>query len=90
MTSHRWNLKFKTNEQKGREVKIIKTGRETKHKRLLNIESKLRVAGGVVGGGWAKWVRGIKEGTCWEHWVLYIGDESLESTPEIIIALYAN
>ena len=42
-------------------------------------------------GGWAKWVRGIKEGTCWdEQWVLYIGDGSLESTPEIIIALYAN
>ena len=42
-------------------------------------------------GGWAKWVRGIKEDTCWdEHWVLYIGDESLESTPEIIIVLYAN
>ena len=39
-------------------------------------------------GGWAKWVRGIKEDTCWdEHWVLYIGDES---TPEIIIALNAN
>ena len=51
MTSHMWNLKFKTNEQKGREVKIIKTGRGTKHKRLLNIESKLRVAGGVVGEG---------------------------------------
>ena len=38
------------------------------------MENKLRVAGGVVGvGGWAKWVRGIKE-----------------STPEIIVALYAN
>ena len=46
------------------------------------MENKLRVAGGVVGGGWAKWVRGIEEDTCWdEHWVLYIGDESLESTP---------
>ena len=42
-------------------------------------------------GGWAKWVRGIKEETGWdEHWVLYIGDESLESTLKIIIALYAN
>ena len=55
------------------------------------MENKLRVAGGFVGGGMAKWVRGIKEVTCWdEHWVLYIRDESLESTPEIIIALYAN
>ena len=29
----------------------IKTGRGTKQKRLLNTEKKLRVAGGVVGGG---------------------------------------
>ena len=28
-----------------------KTGRGTKHERLLNMENKLRVAGGVVGGG---------------------------------------
>ena len=42
-------------------------------------------------GGWAKWVRGIKEDTCWdEHWVLYIGDESLESAHESIVALDAN
>ena len=28
---------------------------------------------------------GIKEGTCQdEHWVLYISDESLNSTPEIM------
>ena len=25
------------------------------------MENKQRVAGGIVGGGWAKWVRGIKE-----------------------------
>ena len=38
-------------------------------------------------GRWAKWVRGIKEGTSWDkHWVLHIGDELLESIPEIIIA----
>ena len=42
-------------------------------------------------GGWSKRARGIKEDTCWdEPWVLHVGDESLESTPEIIIALYAN
>ena len=41
-------------------------------------------------GEWAKWVRGIKEDTWDEHWLLYIGDESLESTPEVIIALLAN
>ena len=40
-------------------------------------------------GGWAKWARGCA--CCWdEHWVLYVGDESLDSTPEIITALYAN
>ena len=29
----------------------IKTGRGSKHKRLLNMENKQRVTGGVVGGG---------------------------------------
>ena len=30
--------------------------------------------------GRARWVMGIKEGTCWEeHWVLYVSDESLNS-----------
>ena len=57
----------------------------TKHKRLLNAENKLRVARGVVSG------RIGKEDSCWdEYWLLYIGDKSLESTPEIIIVLYAN
>ena len=29
--------------------------------------------------GWAKWVRGIEEDTCWNGcWVLYVGDESLD------------
>ena len=50
--------------------------RGTKHKRLLNIENILRVVEGLWVGGWAKWVRHIKEDTCWDdHWVLYIGDE---------------
>ena len=41
-------------------------------------------------GGWARWVM-VMKGTCWdEHWVLHVGDESLGSTPEIIIALYPN
>ena len=31
-----------------------------------------------------------KEGTCDEHWVLYVSDESLNLTPETNIALYAN
>jgi len=29
-------------------------------------------------------VMGIKEGTCDEHWVLYVSDESLNSTPETL------
>ena len=34
---------------------------------------------------------GIKEGTCAdEHWVLYVGDDSLNSIPEANIALYVN
>ena len=33
---------------------------------------------------------GIKEGTWDEHWVLYVSDESLNSTLEIIITLYVN
>ena len=38
-----------------------------KSQRLLMIENKLRVDGGEVGGAWAKWVMGIKEGTGDEH-----------------------
>ena len=38
-----------------------------------------------------KWVMDIMEGTCWdEHWVLYVSDESLNSTWETIITLYIN
>ena len=49
---HRRTLKDKTDEHKGRgNKKNIKTGRGTKHKRLINMENKLRVTGGVVGGG---------------------------------------
>ena len=41
--------------------------------------------------GWAKWMMGIKEDTYSdEHWVLYVSDESLNSTPETNIALYIN
>ena len=63
----------------------MKTEREANHKRLLTTETELRVAGGEVGGA-----MGIQEGTCWdEHWVSYVSDESLNSTPETI-ALYIN
>ena len=29
----------------------------------MNMEKKLRLTGGLWEGGWAKWVRGIKEST---------------------------
>ena len=49
------------------------------------------VVGGEVGGVWAKWMMGIKEGTCYdEHWVICVSDESLNSTPETNIILYVN
>ena len=55
------------------------------------IENKLRVDGGRWVGGWARRVMGRKEGTCCdEHSVLYVSDESLNSTPETFIALYVN
>ena len=40
-----------------------------------------------MGGGWAKWVMTIKEGSCDGHEVLYVRDESLNSTPEANIIL---
>ena len=47
-----WNLRYKTDEHKGREAKITqKQGGGAKQKRLLNMENKQRVTGGVVGGG---------------------------------------
>ena len=49
--THMRTLRDKTDEHKGRETKNIKTGRGTKHKRLINMENKQRVTGGVVGGG---------------------------------------
>ena len=44
-----------------------------------------------MGGEWANWVMGIKEGTsCNEHGGLYVSDEALNSTPETNITLYVN
>ena len=62
-----------------------------RQKRLLTIENKLRGAGEELGGEWARCVMGIKEGTCSdEHWVLYVNDESLNSTCETNVTLYVN
>ena len=45
-------LRDKTDEHKGRETKKkYKTREGGKQKRLINMENKLRVTGGVVGGG---------------------------------------
>ena len=33
---------------------------------------------------------GIKEDSCDEHWMLYVGDESLNCTPEPNVMLYVN
>ena len=33
---------------------------------------------------------GVKEGTCDKHWVLYVSNELLNSTPENNTALYVN
>ena len=51
--THRWNLRNKTEEHRGREGKLNKTKseRETKHKRPLIIGNKLRVAGGGGSAG---------------------------------------
>lgn len=79
-----WNLRNKTDEHIGGGNK---RERETYHKRILKMENKLRVDGGRSK---SIWVMGIKECTCNEHWVLYVSDESLNSTPETNIALYVN
>ena len=44
-----------------------------------------------MGGRQVRWVIGTKESPyCDEHWVLYVSDESLNSTLETDIALYVN
>ena len=58
--------------------------REANHKRLLNTKNRLGVAREEIGRG-----LGIKEGTFWDkHWLSYVSDESLGSTPEINTTLY--
>ena len=77
----------KTDEHRGRG----QNRKGSKHRRPLTVENKLRVARGQVGRRWTKWVRSIKEGTCSnEHLVLYVSDESLNSTLKISITLYVN
>ena len=68
-----------------------KEKRKAHQKRLVTTENKLRVDGGLWWGEWIKWVMSIKEGTCWdENWVLYVSNESLNSTPEASITPHVN
>ena len=69
-----WNLRNTTDGHGEGKKNKIKTDREANHKRLLNTENRLRVIGREVGGGWARGVMGIKEGNCYEHWVLYVNE----------------
>ena len=56
-------LRYKTDEHKVRESKNnIKTGRGTKQKRLIHVKNR-GLLEELWEGGWAKWVRGIKEFT---------------------------
>ena len=45
-----WNLRNTTDEHRGREGKIRQKQRGRQTKRDSNIENKLRVAGGILGG----------------------------------------
>ena len=64
---------------------IVGNKREATKKQRTN-----RVTGGKVFKERVKEVMRIKEGTCYEHWMLYVSDESLNSTPETAITLYFN
>ena len=56
--------------------------------RTINSENKLRIDGWGAGER-GKRVMSIEEGTFWdEHWVLYLSDESWESTPQTKSTLY--
>lgn len=88
--THIWNLRNLTKDHRGKGKNGLKQrGREANCKRLLHMKNKLR-----VDGGW--WWRGRGENGFWalrrhlldEHWVLYVSDESRESTPETKSTLY--
>ena len=58
-------------------------------KQTLNYGEQTEGSGGQV-GGWIRWVMNIKEDTYVKHWVLFVSNESLNSTPETNITLYVN
>ena len=84
-----WNLRNLTEDMgEGKGKKWLQTEREGGKPEETLKYRELRVNGGWWWGG-GKWVMGTEEGTCWdEHWVLYISDESWESTPETKGTLY--
>ena len=56
------------------------------HESLWTLGNKLRASEGRGEGDWDRLVMGSKEGTyCMVHWVLYATNESLNSTPKLII-----
>ena len=58
------DFKIKTDEHKGRETKLIQKQGEGQNIRDSQIWRTNRgLLEGLWGGGWAKWVRGIKEST---------------------------
>ena len=61
---------------------------EANHKQTLNYREQTGLLEGNWVGGTAKCVVGVKEGTCDEHWVLYVSDEPLNSTSETNTTLY--
>ena len=82
-------LRDKTGEHRGRKEKKEK-GWQTIID-FLNYSKQIK--GCWKGGEWrgrAKWMTGIKEGTCDEHLVSYVSDESLNSTLETDVTLYVN
>ena len=79
------DLRNKTDEQRGKKKK-----RGKPYKGFLTIGNMLRVAGGREVRGWVKWVTRMKEGTCDEHWVLCVSDESLNPTTETNLTLDGN
>ena len=72
---------------KGQETRRVVTN----HMSLLMLEKKTEGCQREMGQRWARCGMSITESTCWdEHWVLYVRDESPNSTRESENALYVN
>ena len=57
----------------------------------MTLEDIEQTEGCWMGGGWARWMMGIQEGSCCEErWMLYISDNSLNAIPETNITLHIN